>query len=89
MPSLTVRLSDFEAALLEDLVRQTGESKTALVINGLRILSTMYHEDKRSVRLSAKDFDSLLRQLDVGSEVTSEQPSCKQELLKGTPVWEA
>ena len=36
MPALTVRLNQFDAAILEDLVRNTGESKTALVIDGLR-----------------------------------------------------
>lgn len=36
MTELTVRLNEFDAALLEDLVKNTGESKTALVIDGLR-----------------------------------------------------
>lgn len=68
MANLTVRLTDFEAALLEDLVHQTGESKTALVVNGLRTLANMLHEDQRSIRLSAEDFDSFLKKLeDPGS----------------------
>lgn len=73
MANLTVRLTDFEAALLEDLVHQTGESKTALVVNGLRALANMLHEDQRSIRLSAQDFDSLLRQLGESGTPPSHQ----------------
>ena len=38
MTELTIRLSEFDSALLEDLVKNTGKSKTALVTDGLRFL---------------------------------------------------
>ena len=34
MPTLTVELEKFDEAMLEDLVRNTGKTKTALVIDG-------------------------------------------------------
>lgn len=40
MPTLTVELEKFDEAMLEDLVRNTGKTKTALVIDGLR---SLYH----------------------------------------------
>lgn len=38
MPTLTVELEKFDEAMLEDLVRNAGKTKTALVIDGLRSL---------------------------------------------------
>lgn len=39
MTTLTVRLNPFDEAILEDLVKNTGETKTTLVIDGLRFFA--------------------------------------------------
>ena len=52
MTALTVRLSQFDKAMLENLVEKTGESKTALVIDGLRSLHSALLDEERTTFLS-------------------------------------
>ena len=44
--TLTIRLSDFENALLNDLVESTVETKTAIVIDGLHMLANAIRENE-------------------------------------------
>lgn len=87
MASLTVRLSDFDANLLDELARETGESKTALVISGLRSLAGMIREDDRTTRLSAQEFDDFLDQLEKG-EKDPQILAARERLMNLKPVWE-
>lgn len=87
MASLTVRLSDFDARLLEELAKETGESKAALVARGLRVLSGMIREDDRTTRLSAQEFDDFLAQLEKG-EKDSRILAARERLMRFKPVWE-
>lgn len=87
MPALTVRLNQFDSALLEDLVRNTGESKTALVIDGLRSLHNAMREEDRVTRLSAREFDAFLHQLEEG-EKDPQVLAARERLMNIKPVWE-
>ena len=61
--SLTIRLPDFENSLLNDLVENTGDTKTAIIIDGLRTLANTMRENERVTRLSSEDFDAFMDQL--------------------------
>lgn len=87
MTALTVRLNEFDAAILEDLVQNTGESKTALVIDGLRSLYNAMREEDRVTRLSADEFDAFLRQLEEG-EKDPRVLLARERLMNIKPVWE-
>ena len=87
MTALTVRLSEFDAALLEDLVKNTGESKTALVIDGLRSLYSSMRDNDPVIRLSVKEFDEFLKQLEEG-ETDPRVLRARQRLMNTKPVWE-
>lgn len=87
MTALTVRLNEFDAAILEDLVQNTGESKTALVIDGLRSLYNAMREEDRVTRLSADEFDAFLRQLEEG-EKDPRVLLARERLINIKPVWE-
>ena len=87
MTTLTVRLNEFDAAILEDLVQNTGESKTALVIDGLRSLHNAMREEDRVTRLSADEFDAFLRQLEEG-EKDPRVLLARERLMNIKPVWE-
>ncbi len=87
MTALTVRLSEFDAALLEDLVKNTGESKTALVIDGLRSLYSSMRDNDPVTRLSVKEFDEFLKQLEEG-ETDPRVLRARQRLMNTKPVWE-
>ena len=87
MTALTVRLNEFDAAILEDLVQNTGESKTALVIDGLRSLYNTMREEDRVTRLSADEFDAFLRQLEEG-EKDPRVLLARERLMNIKPVWE-
>ena len=87
MTALTVRLNEFDAAILEDLVQNTGESKTALVIDGLRSLYNAMREEDRITRLSADEFDAFLRQLEEG-EKDPRVLLARERLMNIKPVWE-
>ena len=87
MTALTVRLNEFDAAILEDLVQNTGKSKTALVIDGLRSLYNAMREEDRVTRLSADEFDAFLRQLEEG-EKDPRVLLARERLMNIKPVWE-
>ena len=87
MTALTVRLNEFDAAILEDLVQNTGESKTALVIDGLRSLYNAMREEDRVTRLSADEFDAFLRQLEEG-EKDPRVLLARERIMNIKPVWE-
>lgn len=87
MTELTVRLNEFDAALLEDLVKNTGESKTALVIDGLRSLYSSMRDNDPVTRLSVKEFDEFLKQLEEGEKDPRVLRAC-QRLMDTKPVWE-
>lgn len=59
MTELTIRLSEFDSALLEDLVKNTGKSKTALVTDGLRFLHGSMRDNSPVTRFPMKEFDEL------------------------------
>lgn len=87
MTALTVRLNEFDTAILEDLVKNTGESKTALVIDGLRSLYNAMRDEDRVTRLSAEEFDAFLRQLEEG-EKDPQVLLARERLMNIKPVWE-
>ena len=86
MPTLTAELEKFDKAMLEDLVRNTGKTKTALVIDGLRSLYNAMREEDRVTRLSADEFDAFLRQLEEG-EKDPQVLLARKRLLSVKPVW--
>lgn len=87
MTALTVRLNDFDAAILDELVKNTGESKTALVIDGIRSLYNSMREDDPVTRLSAQEFDAFLKQLEEG-EKDPQVLLARDRLMNIKPVWE-
>ena len=87
MTALTVRLNELDTAILEDLVKNTGESKTALVIDGLRSLYNAMRDEDRVTRLSAEEFDAFLRQLEEG-EKDPQVLLARERLMNIKPVWE-
>ena len=89
MPSsLTIRLPDFENSLLNDLVENTGDTKTAIIIDGLRTLANTMRENERVTRLSSEDFDAFMDQLEKG-ERDPQVLAARQRLMSIKPVWEA
>lgn len=87
MPTLTVELEKFDEAMLEDLVRNTGQTKTALVIDGLRFLYKAIQEENRVTRLSTQEFEAFLHQLEEG-EKDPQVLLARKRLLSVKPVWE-
>lgn len=85
MTELTIRLSEFDSALLEDLVKNTGKSKTALVTDGLRFLYGSMR-DNSPVTLPIKEFGELLKQLEE-NEKDHQVLSARQNLMNTKPVW--
>ena len=89
MPSsLTIRLPDFENSLLNDLVENTGDTKTAIIIYGLRTLANTMRENERVTRLSSEDFDAFMDQLEKG-ERDPQVLAARRRLMSIKPVWEA
>lgn len=89
MPSsLTIRLPDFENSLLNDLVENTGDTKTAIIIDGLRTLANTMRENERVTRLSSEDFDAFMDQLEKG-ERDPQVLAARRRLMSIKPVWEA
>lgn len=86
MPTLTVELEKFDEAMLEDLVRNTGQTKTALVIDGLRFLYKAIQEENRVTRLSTQDFEAFLHQLEEG-EKDPQVLLARKRLMSVKPVW--
>ncbi len=87
MPTLTVELEKFDEAMLEDLVRNTGQTKTALVIDGLRFLYKAIQEENRVTRLSTQEFEAFLHQLE-GGEKDPQVLLARKRLMSVKPVWE-
>ena len=87
MTALTLRLNEFDVAILEDLVQITGETKTALVIDGLRFLYNAMRDEDRVTRLSTDEFDAFLRQLEEG-EKDPQVLLARERLVNIKPVWE-
>lgn len=87
MPTLTVELEKFDEAMLEDLVRNTGKTKTALVIDRLRSLYHASQEEDRVTRLSTQEFEAFLHQLEEG-EKDPQVLLARKRLLSVKPVWE-
>lgn len=86
MPTLTVELEKFDEAMLEDLVRNTGQTKTALVIDGLRFLYKAIQEENRVTRLSTQEFEAFLHQLE-GGEKDPQVLLARKRLMSVKPVW--
>ena len=86
MPTLTVELEKFDEAMLEDLVRNTGQTKTALVIDGLRFLYKAIQEENRVTRLSTQEFEAFLHQLEEG-EKDPQVLLARKRLMSVKPVW--
>ena len=87
MPTLAVELEKFDEAMLEDLVRNTGQTKTALVIDGLRFLYKAIQEENRVTRLSTQEFEAFLHQLE-GGEKDPQVLLARERLMNIKPVWE-
>lgn len=87
MTTLTIRLSAFDSAMLDGLIKDTGKSKTALVIDGLRSLFSSLRDDDPVTRLSAKEFDDFLTQLREG-EKDPKVLRAREKLMNLKPVWE-
>lgn len=86
MPTLAVELEKFDEAMLEDLVRNTGQTKTALVIDGLRFLYKAIQEENRVTRLSTQEFEAFLPQLE-GGEKDPQVLLARKRLMSVKPVW--
>lgn len=86
MPTLAVELEKFDEAMLEDLVRNTGQTKTALVIDGLRFLYKAIQEENRVTRLSTQEFEAFLHQLE-GGEKDPQVLLARKRLMSLKPVW--
>ena len=87
MSTVTIRLPEFESALLEDLVENTGETKTAIIIDGSRSLASIMRENERVTRLSAEEFDAFLDQLETGEQDPAVL-AARKRLVHLKPVWE-
>lgn len=87
MSTLTIRLPEFESSLLEDLVKNTGETKTAIIFDGLRSLANSMRENERVTRLSAEEFDAFLEQLETGEQDPAVL-AARKRLVHLKPVWE-
>ena len=78
---------DADENILEDLVKNTGETKTTLVIDGLRFLHNAMREEDQVTRPSAREFDGFLRQL-AEREKDPEVLLARERLTGRKPVWE-
>ncbi len=87
MSTLTIRLPEFESSLLEDLVENTGETKTVIIVDGLRSLANSMRENERVTRLSAEEFDAFLEQLETGEQDPAVL-AARKGLVHLKPVWE-
>ena len=87
MSTLTIRLPEFESSLLEDLVENTGETKTVIIVDGLRSLANSMKENERVTRLSAEEFDAFLEQLETGEQDPAVL-AARKRLVHLKPVWE-
>lgn len=86
MPTVTIRLSEYESALLDDLVKTTGETQTAIILAGLRCLANSMRDNERVTRLSSEAFDAFLDQLEAGEQDPAVLDARKR-LVRLKPVW--
>lgn len=87
MASLTIRIPDFDMSVLDGMVEETGQSKTSLVLEGLKSLAAMMRDDDHVTRLSAEEFDSFIHQLETG-EKDPQVLAARKRLMSIKPVWE-
>lgn len=73
--------------MLEDLVENTGETKTVIIVDGLRSLANSMRENERVTRLSAEEFDAFLEQLETGEQAPAVL-AARKRLVHLKPVWE-
>ena len=73
--------------MLEDLVENTGETKTVIIVDGLRSLANSMRENERVTRLSAEEFDAFLEQLETGEQDPAVL-AARKRLVHLKPVWE-
>ena len=73
--------------MLEDLVENTGETKTVIIVDGLRSLANSMRENERVTRLSAEEFDAFLEQLETGEQAPAVL-AARKRLAHLKPVWE-
>lgn len=87
MPTLNVRLNDFDAQLLNSMAEATGRSKTSLVLQAIRNLDLELREESGITRLSPESFDAFLKKISE-PENDPEVVAARQRLMSMTPVWE-
>ncbi len=87
MPSITIRISEYDLALLNDVVKTTGQSKTAVLIDGLRTVANTMRDDERVTWLSVAEFDTFLDQLEKG-EQDPKILEARKKIMNFKPVWE-
>ncbi len=87
MPTLSIRLSDFDKKMLDSLAKSTGQTKTALVLRAIRHLNSDLREERGITQLSPEDFDGFLQRV-FTPETNVEVLESRKRLLSMRPVWE-
>ena len=87
MPTLNLRLSDFDNSVLNSLAESTGRTKTSLVVEAIRNLNLELREESGATRLSAEDFDSFMDKV-INPEADPAVSAARKRLLEFKPVWE-
>lgn len=87
MPTLSIRLSDFDKKMLDSLAKSTGQTKTALVLRAIRHLNSERREERGVTQLSSEDFDGFLQRV-FTPETRVEVLESRKRLMSMRPVWE-
>lgn len=87
MPTLNVRLSDFDAQILNSMTESTGQSKTSLVLQAIRNLNLELREESGVTLLSPKSFDAFLSKISK-PESDPNVIAARKRLMSMKPVWE-
>lgn len=87
VPTLNLRLSDFDSSVLNSLAESTGRTKTSLVVEAIRNLNLELREERGTTRLSAEDFDAFMDKA-VNPEADPAVSAARKRLLEFKPVWE-
>lgn len=87
MSTLNVRLSDFDAQILNSMVESTGQSKTSLVLQAIRNLNLELREENGVTLLSPESFDAFLAKIST-PESDPKVIAARQRLMSMKPVWE-
>lgn len=87
MPTLSIRLSDFDKKMLDSLAKSTGQTKTALVLRAIRHLNSELREERGVTQLSSEDFDGFLQRV-FTPETRVEVLESRKRLMSMRPVWE-